>query len=149
MGGPPTNRAIASGDLVLCDLAPRVDGTWGDSCATVAAGEPARDHIAHQRQVAQALERAIAAIRPGARAGDVDALTRAGLDYPHHTGHGIGSSYHEAPRLVPGSEAILREGMVIALEPAFYADDFGMRLEHVVRVTADGCEDLSSHRLEL
>jgi Xaa-Pro aminopeptidase len=39
--------------------------------------------------------------------------------------------------------------MVLALEPALYADDFGIRLEHVVRVTADGCEVLSRHRLEL
>jgi Xaa-Pro aminopeptidase len=39
--------------------------------------------------------------------------------------------------------------MVIALEPGFYGEDFGIRLEHVVRVTQDGCEDLSTHGLEL
>lgn len=149
MGGGPSGRQPRPGETVLCDLAPRVEGTWGDSCATFAVGEPPAATASAHRKVREALERAIEAVRPGAVAGEVDALTRAGLDYPHHTGHGIGSSYYESPRLVPGSDTTLREGMVIALEPAIYDAAFGIRLEHVVRVTADGCEDLSTHRLEL
>jgi Xaa-Pro aminopeptidase len=148
-GGPPSERIVGAGELILCDLAPRVGGSWGDSCATVAVGEPsAAARVAHRR-VHDALQRAIEAVRPGADAAAIDALARAGLDYPHHTGHGIGSSYHERPRLIPQASSSLREGMVLALEPALYADDFGIRLEHVVRVTADGCEVLSRHRLEL
>lgn len=149
MGGGPIARRPEPGELVLCDLAPRVGGTWGDSCATFAAGEPAAAALDAHRRVGEALSRAIDAVRPGATAGEVDALARRGLDYPHHTGHGIGSSYYESPRLVPGADTTLREGMVIALEPAVYDAGFGLRLEHVVRVTADGCEDLSTHRLEL
>ncbi|HEY4279986.1 MAG TPA: Xaa-Pro peptidase family protein [Conexibacter sp.] len=156
MGGPPGSRAIGPGDLVLCDLAPRVNGVWGDSCATVAVGEPTAAIRAAHGKVHDALERAIDAVRPGVAVAELDALTRAGLDYPHHTGHGVGGSYHERPRVVPGASGTLREGMVIALEPGFYADTqagadrrFGIRLEHVVRVTADGCEDLSRHRLDL
>ncbi len=148
-GGPPSARPVAEGELVLCDLAPRVAGTWGDSCATIAVGEPRAEVGAAHRRVEAALERALEAIRPGARAGDVDAAVRAGLDYPHHTGHGIGSSYYEEPRLVPGEDRRLSEGMVIAVEPGYYGDDFGIRLEHVVRVTSDGCEDLSRHELGL
>ncbi|MDW5598435.1 M24 family metallopeptidase, partial [Conexibacter stalactiti] len=148
-GAPTSARVVGDGELILCDLAPRVGGHWGDSCATVAVGEPPAAARAAHRRVHDALQRAIDAIRPGASAAEIDALTRAGLDYPHHTGHGIGSSYHERPRLVPEAPGLLREGMVLALEPALYADDFGIRLEHVVRVTADGCEVLSRHRLEL
>lgn len=151
MGGAPGDRVVGDGELILCDLAPRVGGGWGDSCATVVVGDapaPAAVRQAHAR-VHDALRRLIDAIRPGADAAALDALARAGLDYPHHSGHGIGSSYHELPRLVPSATGRLREGMVIALEPACYADAFGVRLEHVVRVTADGCEVLSRHRLEL
>lgn len=148
-GGAPTSRRLADGDVVLCDLAPRVGGTWGDSCAAFAVGEVGEEVRAARERVAAALERAMEAVRPGALAGDVDAAVRKGLEYPHHTGHGIGSSYYEEPRLVPGAGTELREGMVIALEPALYTDDFGIRLEHVVRVVPGGCEDLSSHRLEL
>lgn len=148
-GGAPSARAVQQGELILCDLAPRVGGVWGDSCATVAVGEPTAAARAAHARVHDALTRAIDAVRPGASAARIDALSRSGLDYPHHTGHGVGSSYHERPRLVPDAPGALREGMVLALEPALYSDTFGIRLEHVVRVTADGCEDLSRHRLEL
>ncbi len=149
MGGPPSVRTVRAGDPVLCDLGPRVGGVWGDSCATVVAGEASAAVRDAHRRVHEALERAYDAVRPGVRAGDADALVRRGLDYPHHTGHGIGGAYHEEPRLVPGSDTVLRPGMVIALEPAWYGDDAGLRLEHVVLVTEDGCEDLSRHELSL
>ena len=42
IGGPPGPRMIAEGELVLCDLVPRVAGYWGDSCSTFAVGEPPR-----------------------------------------------------------------------------------------------------------
>jgi Xaa-Pro aminopeptidase len=148
-GGSPSSRPVREGEVVLCDLAPRVAGTWGDSCATIAVGEPREEFRAAHRRVEAALERALEAVRPGVRAGDVDALVREGLDYPHHSGHGIGSSYYEEPRLVPGEDLRLGAGMVIALEPGYYGADFGVRLEHVVRVTEDGCEDLSRHGLGL
>jgi Xaa-Pro dipeptidase len=38
---------------------------------------------------------------------------------------------------------ILEAGMVIALEPAIYKDDFGIRLEHLMLVTKDGCDLLT------
>jgi Xaa-Pro aminopeptidase len=83
------------------------------------------------------------------RAGELDAQIRAGLDYPHHTGHGLGTGYHEEPRIVPDAETVLEPGMVVALEPGVYGDGLGARVEQVVLVTEDGCEILSGHPLEL
>ena len=150
MGGPPSTRTLADGELVLCDLAPRVGGVWADSCATVAVGGEAsrRDREAHA-QVRAALDRARDRARPGVRAGDLDAAVRLDLGYPHHTGHGIGGSYYEHPRLVPAADTALAPGMVIAIEPGLYRDSAGMRLEHVFLITADGADDLSGHSLAL
>jgi len=149
IGGPPTGRRIEEGDLLLVDLVPRVGGYWGDSCATVATAEPpSAVREAHQRAL-EALAEAKAAIRPGANAGDIDAIARAHLSFPHHTGHGIGLTTHEQPRIVPGNDLQLEPGMVIALEPGTYAEDWGLRVEHVVLVTADGCDTLSRHDLSL
>ena len=89
----------------------------------------------------------LAAIRPGVAASDLDAVARARLEFPHHTGHGIGTTWHEEPRLVPASPTVLEEGMVVAVEPGTY--DVGLRVEQVVLVTADGSEILSGHDLEL
>ncbi len=149
VGGPPGQRTLAEADLVICDLAPRRDGYWGDSCSTIAVGDPSASSRDKHRRAREALERGLEAIRPGVRAGDLDALVRADLGYPHHTGHGLGVSWHEEPRIVPGSETILEAGMIVALEPAVYADGEGVRVEQITAVTRDGCEILSGHQLDL
>jgi Xaa-Pro aminopeptidase len=148
-GGAPENRSMLEGEVVLCDLVPRRRGYWGDSCATFALGEPSPDAVANHRRACEALRRVLDAVRPGAVAGDLDAIARDGLDYPHHSGHGLGCGWHEEPRVVPGSEIVLEAGMVVAFEPGCYEGPDGVRVEQVVLVTADGCEILSGHALEL
>lgn len=150
IGGPPSQREVREGDLVLCDLVPRRAGVWGDSCATIAVGE-ASDWArrAHRRALAS-LDAAIDAVAPGIRAGDLDRLVRDALpELPHHAGHGIGGSNHEEPRIVPGNQTRLEAGMVIALEPGVYGDCEGVRVERVVLVVEGGCELLSRHDVEL
>jgi Xaa-Pro aminopeptidase len=153
-GGPPNERRVEENDLLLVDLVPRVGAYWGDSCSTIALGEPdeavRRDHAT----AIEALEAAKAAIRPGVRAGDVDRIARslieaAGGSYPHHTGHGLGLTVHEAPRLVPGDERELEAGMVVALEPGLYGDGRGVRVEQILLITDEGYELLSGHDLSL
>jgi Xaa-Pro dipeptidase len=148
-GGPPGPGIVRAGDLAIVDLVPRLHGYFGDSCSTIAIGEvPAEIRSAHAR-CTDALERGLAALSPGVRAGDLDALVRAGLDYPHHSGHGVGTAPHEEPRIVPGSETVLAPGMIVALEPGFYPGPWGMRVERVALVTDTGCEVLSTHDLSL
>ncbi|HZR95819.1 MAG TPA: Xaa-Pro peptidase family protein [Gaiellaceae bacterium] len=149
VGGAPEPRVLAEGELVLCDLVPRRSGYWGDSCATFALGEPSADARARHRRVSDRLAKVLDAVRPGVVAAELDALAREGLDYPHHSGHGLGCDWHEEPRIVPASETVIEAGMVVALEPAWYEGTEGVRLEQVVLVTPDGCEILSGHGLEL
>ena len=149
VGGPPIHRTSTEGDLAIIDLVPRLAGYWGDSCATLSAGEPSSNVREQHARCVAALERGIAAIRPGLVAGELDALVRDGLDYPHHTGHGVGTTVHEEPRIVPGGETVLAAGMVVALEPGCYPGPWGMRVERVVLVTATGSEVLSDHCIEL
>jgi Xaa-Pro aminopeptidase len=88
-------------------------------------------------------------VRPGALSSEIDATARAIVDFPHHTGHGVGRSVHEEPRIIPGADRVLEAGMVIALEPGTYGDDWGVRVEQLVLVTDGGCEALSRHDLSL
>ncbi len=154
VGGPPLPRAIGAGEPVIVDLVPRLGAYWADSCATLVAGEPAaalrRLHDAARR----ALDAAIAAVRPGARAGELERVARAAVEdaggsYPHHTGHGFGVTTHEEPRIIPGSRRTLEPGMVVALEPGSYGNGFGLRVEWLVEVTDDGSRLLSGHDLAL
>ena len=76
-------------------------------------------------------------------------LSSAG-GYKHHSGHGVGLTYHEDPRIVPYNDTELVPNMVITLEPAIYQKGYGIRLEHLIVVTQKGCEILSefNHRFE-
>jgi Xaa-Pro dipeptidase len=149
VGGPPGDRKVRDGDLAIVDLVPRLAGYFGDSCSTIAVGDvPAEVRSAYAR-VTDALERAVAAAAPGMVAGDLDAIARSGLDYPHHTGHGVGVAPHEEPRIVPGGATVLAPGMVVALEPGTYPGPWGMRVERVTLITESGCEVLSAHDITL
>lgn len=154
VGGLPGERTVTEDDLLLVDLVPRLGAYWADSCVTVAVGTPAGAVQRAHAAAVDALERGLEALRPGSRAGDVDALVRdtierAGGSYPHHTGHGLGTSFHEEPRIIPGADRILEPGMVVALEPGSYSDGWGVRVERVALVTDNGPEVLSGHTLDL
>ena len=149
IGGPPGPRTLRDGELAIVDLVPRVAGYFGDSCSTIAVGDvPAEVRSAHAR-LTEALERALAAVAPGVVAGELDEIARAGLEYPHHSGHGVGVAPHEEPRIVPGGDTVIAPGMVVALEPGSYPGPWGMRVERVALVTETGCEVLSGHDISL
>jgi Xaa-Pro dipeptidase len=151
--GWPVNRKIQAGDPVMADLAPRIDGYWGDSCGTTCVGKPSAAFERLFRTSKAALEHAVGFIRPGRTAAEVDAELRAfvgreGFAYPHHSGHSIGTAVHEWPRLVPyETDAALEPDMVLLVEPGCYDPEVGgVRSEYMLRVTRDGCEIM--HRFE-
>lgn len=147
----PGDRVIETGDIVLTDTGPWVAGAWSDTANAIVVGTPTAAQRSLFDDLRGALEHAIAACRPGARAGDVDRSVRELLAakhgdavYKHHTGHGIGAIYYEPPAIVPDSDDVIEEGMVLCVEPAVYRPGWGgMRLEHVFRVGAAGNEILS------
>jgi Xaa-Pro aminopeptidase len=56
---------------------------------------------------------------------------------------------HEEPRIIPRTDRVLEAGMVIAVEPGTYGEGWGVRVEQLLLVTAEGCEVLSQHDLSL
>ncbi|MEM6385271.1 MAG: aminopeptidase P family protein [Pseudomonadota bacterium] len=143
-----TNRAIKPGDLYLVDSGGQYLNGTTDITRTIPVGPPEGDVKACYTRVLQGLI-AISAVRfPKGLAGrDLDALARqalwrAGQDYDHGTGHGVGAylSVHEGPqRLSKVSEIPLEPGMILSNEPGYYREAaFGIRLENLIVVRQAG-----------
>lgn len=156
LGTPPGSYVIQDGDPIICDLAPRVAGYWGDSCNAFVVGTAPTDEYRKMFNAAKStLEHAIAELKPGLRVCDFDGKLRThmealGFSYPHHSGHGIGTSVHEYPRLLPDETAMIEEDMILMVEPGAYVPGIGgLRTEFMLRVTATGCEVMAPFVIDL
>ncbi|MEJ2369907.1 MAG: Xaa-Pro peptidase family protein [Gemmatimonadales bacterium] len=148
----PSGRCLREGDLLLLDFGATVDGYCSDITRTVVLGTPtARQREIHAR-VLEAQQAALAAIRPGCQAADVDRAARESLAaaelgdrFGHSIGHGIGLEVHEAPRLYRKSKDTLEAGNVVTVEPGVYlAGEGGVRVEENVVVVEAGHRVLTS-----
>lgn len=148
----PSPKPLRKKDLVVLDMGVILRGYCSDMTRTVFLGKAPRRISGLYQAVLDAHAAAKAAIRPGVRAGEVDAaarnvLKRAGLAryFIHSTGHGLGLEVHEMPRLGKGDESILKEGMVVTVEPGVYVEGVGgIRIEDDVVVTAKGAVNLTT-----
>jgi Xaa-Pro aminopeptidase len=154
-----SDRVIESGNVVVIDIGgPLPSGYNSDSTRTYAVGRAPAASVREAYAVLQdAQERAVASVRPGVTAEQVDAaargpITEAGLGerFIHRTGHGIGLDVHEEPYIVGGSARPLEPGMAFSVEPGVYLDgEWGARIEDIVVVTAHGVERLNKRPRDL
>jgi Xaa-Pro aminopeptidase len=148
-----SDRRMELGDWVLIDMGCQRDGYNVEFARSCYVGTPPTAYLTAYHVVLGAQRAAIAGIRPGTVARDIDAVARefiseAGYSqfcYQHITGHGIGTGVWEAPTLGPQSGERLLEGMVVAVEPGVFLPGLGgIRIEDVVLVTDSGSELLTS-----
>ncbi len=160
---PPTNRTLGEGSKVLVD--------WGAdmlyksdltrSFRSPFGTSPTRRNKAERvgynfeelyEVVCKAQDAAVAAVRSGVPAKEVDAAARQvvttagyGEHFSHGVGHGIGLDVHESPRVRANSNDVLETGMVITIEPGIYVPGWGgVRIEDNYLVTKDGAIRLTT-----
>ena len=142
---PESDRRLETGSLYLVDSGAQYPDGTTDVTRTIAIGSPSIDMCHHFTLVLKghiALARAVFPKNTTGSQLDVlarQALWRAGLDYDHGTGHGVGSflSVHEGPQRISKmpSSVSLQPGMVISNEPGFYLNGaYGIRIENLVMV---------------
>ena len=150
--GAPSPRRIAEGEMVVVDFGAMCAGYCADLTRTLLFGEVPAEQARVFALVDDAFHAALAAVRPGVSAADVEEAHRqvfrqAGMEnYAlKGLGHGIGLEIHEHPRVVIGEKQTLLPGMVFTIEPGLYLPGrFGVRTEDDVLVTQNGVENLCS-----
>lgn len=166
--GSPTGKVLRNGDIVNVDVTLILDGWHGDSSRMYVIEVPGLAAERLIRVAYEAMMQGIAAVRPGARLGDIGHAIQSYAQSRHCSvvrdfcGHGIGQVFHDSPDILnfgrPGTGPELREGMIFTVEPMVnlgrgdvktLADDWTVvtrdkslsaQFEHSIGVTADGYE---------
>ncbi|MGA8501404.1 MAG: Xaa-Pro peptidase family protein [Candidatus Sulfotelmatobacter sp.] len=153
--GSRTPQIIHEGSIVMIDDGCDVEGYQSDITRTFVLGKAPEQVGDKMRKVFDIVHRAqaaaLAAARPGAECGSVDAAARKvitdagyGPDYKyftHRLGHGIGMDGHEWPYLVRNNTTKLAPNMTFSDEPGIYIrGEFGIRLEDDMHITENGAE---------
>ena len=148
-----SDRQLQKSETIIIDLGARLEHYCSDMTRTIILGEADDKTRRIYATVREAQVRAIAAVRSGISSSEVDRVARDhitsagyGDHFGHGLGHGIGLAVHEKPGFGNSNAMILEENMVVTIEPGIYLPGWGgVRLENMVRVTADGCEVLNEN----
>jgi len=154
----PTDRTLQEGELIVIDMGCFLNGYASDMTRTVALGEPGEAARLGYDVVKRAQEAALQAARAGMPGKELDAVARDVIDeaglgdyFSHGLGHGVGLQIHEWPRVSYTVEEELPAGACVTIEPGVYVseDGYGVRIEDIIVLREEGCENLTSAEKDL
>ncbi len=153
----PSEKKLEKGDFITMDFGCIYNGYCSDMTRTVVLGKANKKQKEIYETVLKAQEACLAVVRDGISGAEADKaareiITAAGYGdcFGHGTGHSVGLYIHEEPRISPNDNTILRAGMTQTVEPGIYVPNFGgVRIEDLVVVRENGCEDLTHSPKEL
>ncbi len=149
--GVPGSKQIENGDFITMDYGCCIGSYHSDMTRTVAVGSVTSKMAEVYNTVLNAQQQTIDFICSGVSASDCDKVARdiinnAGYEdcFGHGTGHSVGIEIHEKPTLGPSSKDVLKSGNIVTVEPGIYIEgNFGVRIEDMVFVNNEGCENLT------
>lgn len=154
--GVPSERRVKIGDLITMDFGAVINGYHSDMTRTVAVGKINEAQKAAYETVLKAQKEALLAIRAGQKCADIDRIARDIINrnhsgaFSHALGHSVGLEIHEEPNFSPKSKAVLKENMVLTVEPGIYLPNkFGIRIEDMIVVRKNGIENLTKSPKDL
>ena len=149
--GVPTDRPVGAGEFLTMDFGCVYGGYCSDMTRTVAVGQVSEEMEKVYQTVLEAQRAGMEKARAGVCGADIHAaaqqvISRAGYGpyFGHGFGHSLGVEIHEAPNAAPGNTNPMPEGVVISAEPGIYLPGrFGVRIEDVIILRQDGCENIT------
>ncbi len=154
---PSLDRKLAKNDIILIDIGAKVNGYCGDMTRTFCLGEPDKKLASIHKIVYEAQQFVLTNLKAGLTCREVDSMAREYLlahgykdEFSHSLGHGIGINVHERPYTSQRSEEVLKENMVISVEPGVYFEgEGGIRIEDIVVIKHDGIINLTNLSKEI
>ena len=148
----PTDRPLATGDLLVIDFGAERAGYHADETRTFVIGAPADWQVDLHALVLAAQEAGRLAATAGADLVEVDWAARGvidaagrGAEFGHGLGHGVGLQIHEAPFFSTRAKGMLLRGSPVTIEPGVYLPERGgVRIEDTVSVTEGACIPLTT-----
>lgn len=131
--GKSSEKRISDGEPVLIDFGVKYEGYCSDISRCFFTGKCEEERSAYEK-LKGTFEALLLELKPGKKCPDIprrcnELLKEHGFgELIHSPGHGIGLDVHESPSLSKRSKGKIREGMVLAIEPAFYGS-YGLRYE--------------------
>lgn len=153
--GAPDDTIVEDGFLTM-DFGARFEGYCSDMTRTVCIGTPTEE-MKHIYDTVFAAQNAALSVVYGGMTGKFvdkaarDVIARAGYGdcFGHATGHSLGLEIHESPNFSPKEDRIVPCGAVVSVEPGIYlAGKYGVRIEDIVFLTENGCENLTNSTKE-
>jgi Xaa-Pro aminopeptidase len=149
---PLTDRKIKNGDFLTIDFGAKLDAYCSDCTRTIGIGGLDSEQKKVYYIVKNAQEISLNAAKAGIKAKDLDEVARNFISengykdcFGHGLGHGVGLFIHEYPTLNPNTETVLKEGMVVTIEPGIYIKGkYGVRIEDTVVIENDGITNFNS-----
>lgn len=136
----PTDRKIASGDVITIDMGCKYRGYCSDMTRTIFVDKIDEKVKKVYDLVLKNQKQTIGEMREGMICKNIAKMVAGDFELNdstliHALGHGVGLDIHEIPVLSPKSEVILKSNMVITDEPGIYIPgEFGIRIEDTVLV---------------
>ena len=155
--GIPSAKQVQQGEFITMDFGCKYGGYCSDMTRTVALGEPTGEMQKVYQTVLEAQLAGIAVTKAGVPGKSIDAAARKVIEdagygeyFGHGYGHSLGIEIHESPNANTRDETLLPVGAVVSAEPGIYLPGkFGVRIEDVTVLTADGCMVLTKSPKEL
>ena len=145
----PTNRKVEMADPILIDMGCKYKGYCSDMTRTIFMGcileeiKPIYDIIRKNETMGISEVKENSNIRTLTK-GVENNFEFNKFELIHSLGHGIGLEVHEIPYINAKNESLLKENMVITIEPGIYLPGrYGIRIEDTVLVTKNGSIELT------
>ena len=153
----PTDKPVQEGEFITFDFGALYHGYCSDMTRTVALGHVTDEMAKVYAIVLEAQLKGISLAKAGVIGRDVhnaaaEVISAAGYGeyFGHGFGHSLGIQIHESPNFNSRNDKPMPVGAVVSAEPGIYIPGkFGVRIEDVVVLKEDGCEDITLMPKEL